>query len=143
MYEGDVKLFNTESGGDIKYVNGQPVMDAGLETAAYISLFTLDGWWGNEFITSENGKLGSEFQTLTNQPLATSTIRDAEELAKDALEWMLNSGLADSIEAESEIPNPSRLDTEITIFRPSLEETFKFAFNWDAQDVYGGAQHDD
>ena len=143
MYEGDVKLFNTESGGDIKYVNGQPVMDGGLETAAYISLFTLAGWWGNEFATDENKELGSEYLNITEFPLATSTIRDAEELSADALEWMINSGLADSVETEAEIPNPAQLNTEISIFRPGLIDTFKFAANWDFQNTYGGIDYDD
>lgn len=138
MYEGDVKLYNTDAGGDIVYTNGQPVMDGGLETAAFISVFTKEEWWGNEFAIKESEKIGSRFLDLQNESLTSKTVRDAEEAVKDSLEWMLDTGLASNIDVQAFIPQQSRLDVQIKIFRPELAETFEFSANWESQLKYGG-----
>ncbi|KKK70653.1 hypothetical protein LCGC14_2921800, partial [marine sediment metagenome] len=75
-YDGDVKLFPTEDGGNITIKNGQPYMDDGLETTAYISLFSGD-YWGNA-ISERDEKCESKLETLFSRTLTNQARLDAE-----------------------------------------------------------------
>ena len=46
-FQGDVAVSITEDGAKMKFINGQPVMDQGLENAVLISLFTKKGYFEN------------------------------------------------------------------------------------------------
>ena len=76
-YDGDVKLYPSADGGDIAFEAGQPYMDAGLETAAYISLFTAV-YWGNA-IAAESEKTSSQIETLFRRVLDNRARLDAYE----------------------------------------------------------------
>ena len=69
----DVKLFQSDNGGEIKVIGGQVEMVGGLESAAYIAMFSGKKWWG--------GKLGGETGELLKSLPATSSnlnrVRDA------------------------------------------------------------------
>jgi len=136
-YEGDVKLVQTDDGGDIEFVAGQPVMDQGLETAVYISLFSGD-WWGNT-ISEQNEKLNSELEELYNRNLSNQTRLDAEEYVRKALEWMISLGIAKRIDVSASLPTPGWLGLEITIIEPNgSEQNLRYSINWAKQRVTMG-----
>ena len=136
-YEGDVKLVQTDDGGDIEFVAGQPVMDQGLETAVYISLFSGD-WWGNA-ISEQNEKLESNLEEIYNRNLSNKTRLDAEEYVRKALEWMISLGIAKRIDVSASLPTPGWLGLEITIIEPNgSEQNFRYSINWAKQRVTMG-----
>lgn len=137
-YDGDVKLYPTEDGGQISIKNGQPYMDDGLETAVYISLFSSD-FWGN-VISERDEKLESKLETLYSQALTNQARLDAEQYALQALAWMKRQGIAAKIEAEAVIPRTGMLGLVITITQPdSTIAELKYQINWANQQISMGA----
>ncbi len=137
-YDGDVKLYPTEDGGQIILKNGQPYMDDGLETAAYISLFS-GGYWGNA-ISERDEKLESKLESLYSQTLTNQTRLDAEQYALQALAWMERQGIAAKIEAEASIPRTGILGSIIRITQPDSTITeLKYQINWANQQISMGA----
>lgn len=128
--EGDVYLFNTNDGGEISIENGQPLIDGGLENAAYISLFSNFNWWGND-IASDDEQLDSQFETILDRTLSNQTRLDAIEFAKQALQWMIDIKVAREINIEATIPRVEVLAIDIKITQPdfTIIET-KYEINW-------------
>ena len=113
-------------------------MDAGLETAAYISLFSGD-YWGNA-ISERDEKTESEIETLFSQTLTNQVRLDAEEYALQALDWMKSSGIAAKIEAEASIPRTGFLGLVVRIFQPNdTVAELRYQINWANQRVSMGA----
>jgi len=137
-YDGDLKLIPTDDGGDILLQNGQPVMEQGLSTAVYITLFSGD-WWANA-VSEEAEKLGSELETVFSRTLSNQTRLDAEEYARQALKWMLDSGIAVSIEVEATILAGGTLGLSVRITQPDeTVEELRYQVNWANQQINMGA----
>jgi len=131
-YDGDVRLSHTADGGDIEFSFGQPVMDRGLWTAGYISLFTDSGWWGNA-VSDEPEKIGCEIGSLSEGTLSNQTRLDIAEEARSALEWMVEQGIAKSVEVEAEIVNPVTLAILVTVTEPDGNvQDLRYLTNWEA-----------
>ncbi len=115
------------------YVNGAQVGASELNEnklyrAVLISLFTWGrardgddtdskwGWWGDTLATGGD-QIGSRLYLCVRRPLTDSTIRQAEEYAQQALQWMLDDGVASKVEVHAERPegDPNRLDMAVTI----------------------------
>ena len=129
----DIKLTPTADGGEITLINGSAETTEGLFTAVYISLLGA-AWWGNA-ISETPEKLNSELIAIMSEPLTNKARLNTIEAIKDALQWLLDEGIANSIEVEAEIPNPSRLNLRIIIEEPDRTEDFIYALNWDAQEA--------
>ena len=137
-YDGDVRLIPTDDGGQITIDKGQPVMDAGLETAAYISLFSGD-YWGNA-ISERDEKCESKLESLFSGTLTNQIRLDAEEYALQALAWMKRQGIATEIEAEASIPRTGFLGLVVRIFQPDdTVAELRYQINWANQRVSMGA----
>ncbi len=139
IYDGDVKLYPTEDGGQITLKNGQPYMDDGMETAVYISLFSGD-YWGNA-ISERDEKLESKLESLYSRTLTNQTRLDAEQYALQALAWMKRQGIAAKIEAEASIPRTGMLGLVIKIYQPDVDDPLilKYQINWANQQISMGA----
>ena len=136
-YDGDVKLYPTEDGGNITIKNGQPYMDDGLETAAYISLFSGD-YWGNA-ISERDEKCESKLETLFTRTLTNQARLDAEEYALQALAWMKRSGIAAKIETEASIPRTGMLGLVVKITQPDgTVAELRYQINWENQRINMG-----
>lgn len=131
----DLYLKPTTDGGQIEILpNGDPRTMEGLFTAAYISLFT-NPYWGNA-ISDSPQRYRSELNEIFKQTVSNQTRLDAIEAAKDALQWMIDEGVASNIQVIGEIETKSRINIKISIFEPSGEETqIAYALNWQAQEV--------
>lgn len=120
IQQGDVRLFQTTDDGEINVVDGIVEMEAGLETATYLSLFGgneedsgLDGdnqsWWGNTYETLPERQYRSETQHLLRSlPITTGSLERVKKLVENDLQWMRDTDLANSVEVEITIP---RLNT--------------------------------
>ena len=109
----------TESGAHMKFIDGQLIMDAGLENAVQISLFTKPGWWGNAIIKNSNRKIGSEYQKIRVTDI--KTINDVRDAAEKALAWMKDVGLASKIDISVINPFTNHIYTTIKIYPPGQD----------------------
>lgn len=133
-FDGDPKLILTESGADLVYRDGQPVMDSGLENNALIALFTEPGWVGNVLLDDDQ-QIGSDFESQARGTLTLSKLGDIENAASRAL----SSDLQQLTENNASITNPigNQLKMLLRLAPPgedvNLLLTSKNGLNWRSQ----------
>ena len=136
-YNGDPKLTLDENGADLTYQGGQPVMDAGIENAALISLHTESGWFGNTFFRKAVQKLGGRYMDEANKALSFDQINRIRNAAQSDLDWMVEEGIADTVFANVTNPIARSINTIIQITPPNVDPTTfvltKAGLNWQAQ----------
>lgn len=123
----DVRLFQTDDGGEVEIINGRVTLDDTPETAAYLSLFggnELDGgtaatehkqWWGNLLEEDRARRLRSETQYLIRSlPAVTTNLRRLEDAAQRDLAWMIDALDAD-ISVTATIPGLNRVRLKLAI----------------------------
>lgn len=122
----DIKVrWNTElMTGDLLFTNNDLVTDDGLATAVLISWFTdqlaadddeipnanndqefIDkrGWWGDLINPDVEGdQIGSKLWLLDRSKTTEDNLTLAEEYGAQALEWMVDDGVAKDIEVTAE-----------------------------------------
>ena len=148
----DIGLFLVNNCIDLK-LNDDPsdlLRDEGLETAVLISLFSdkripfeevpfgetsRRGWWGDLIPEVDGDLIGSKLWTLERVKVILSTRVRAEEAVKQALEWLIEDGIVETVEVEASFDsgNRNRINLEISIKRPENPEVEKFSIVWDAQ----------
>jgi phage gp46-like protein len=109
-FEGDILLYETADGGELKIEDGLFISDKQFSTAVYLSLFggnkddsgkikNNKEWWGNMLNgIYENEKLKSRFQyVITGFPMTVKSIKEAETAAFIDLEWFIKDKIADEI----------------------------------------------
>ncbi len=132
-YDGDVAVRHSLDDGTVTIESGQPVMEQGLSTAVYLSLWTDFGWWGNA-LASDPEQIGSSCGALENEPLTNRVRLDFEEAARQALAWMVTSGVARSVRVEAAILSPIVLGLTVVIEEPDgTTATSRYRVNWAGQ----------
>jgi len=148
----DVGFFNVDGyNADLVIENGDLKDDSGLETAVLISLFTdkratleelptgeqsQKGWWADQISTPSDDQIGSLLWTLDRSKINESTVVAVEDLAKKALQWMIEDGLAKSVEVSAEISDSQRVNFAVAITRPDGKDV-TFEVFWNAQALKG------
>jgi phage gp46-like protein len=134
----DVLLRQSNDGGDITLQGGLVLMAEGLETAAYLSLFggneddpgetdTTLQWWGNLLEAEPERAYRSETQYLVKSlPAVPLNLRRIEQAASRDLQWMLDTGLAQSIDVEATIPAVNRVRIGLVIVTATGQEVELF-----------------
>jgi phage gp46-like protein len=140
-YQGDPKLILDENGADLVFTanGGQPEMDRGLENAALISLHTRPGWAGNILFRKPSEQIGSDFEQANRDPITLTSFNNIRNAAQAALQWMVDTGVAASVEARVSNPTGRRVQTAVLIKPPSrdplvLLET-RNGLNWISQKI--------
>ena len=153
----DIKLiFDNDTGeADINFADNDVVIDEGLETLVFVSLFTnrrandddvlpdpsktLDrgGWWGDETSDNPDDKIGSRLWLLDRAKTLDSILVQAESFAREALQWMIDEKIAIKIDVTAEkrgtVTNPI-LALIVQIFKKDgNKEVFEFEEKWEAQ----------
>jgi len=97
---------------DLVRDGGNLSQEDALYTAVFISLFSDariepaevgpsevsgGGWWGDAHAEVPGDLFGSKLWRHRRSPASTDTLREVQEDAKDALAWMLEDGIAESI----------------------------------------------
>ncbi len=134
----DVLLRLGPDGGDITVEAGLTLMSDGLETAALLSLYggnqddpgdaeSSEQYWGNLGETEPARRYRSETQYLLRSlPAVPANLRRIEEAAERDLEWMLDSGVAKSIDVSASIPELNRVQLDVVI--TTLEKQLQLRF---------------
>jgi len=130
--------------GDWRMVGA--VLETGhdLETAVLVSLFTWrtvdpdfatpsyvkdpQGWWADAYT---GDPIGSRLWLLLRAKKTTETLRRAESYVREALQWLIDDGVAASVEVAAEWQDVTRLAMQIVIRAPADGETFRWSYVWD------------
>jgi len=107
--------------------------DSELQTAVVISLFTdararedtpyvkadedWRGWWADTALSNRR-PIGSLLWTLARAPLTAQTMALAESYAEDALQWMIEDGVATAVSATTSRLRRDALALRTTVTRP-------------------------
>lgn len=131
---------------DISILNGDLKECDDLDSAVIISLFTwaraaageVDenaprfGWFGDKIDADNTDSTGSKLYLLKRKKITNQTIMDAREYIEQALQWMIEDGVATEIKAEVErnASDVNRVDALVQIVRGDRSRTMKFNDLW-------------
>ena len=147
----DIALILKDNCFDINVKDGDLEADGGLQTAVSISLFTdrrvndeqlpdlaesKRGWWGDMFPEIDQDKIGSRLWTLEREKRTTQTLRRFEDFCEEALEWLLDDGVASTISVVASYNSDGQLEAELIITKPDGNQS-RFQTNWDQQELKG------
>lgn len=88
------------------------------------------GWWAD---TGEDEPLGSRLWLLQRAKLTESNLRKAQEYAEEALKWLVDDGIAESVSVECERDGVDRLNMKVTVIRADGNSATGMRF----EDVWG------
>lgn len=136
----DVRLYEADGdGGEIDWVNGRAVLDDGIYTAVYLSLWggndddsgDDDGlarqWWGNLGEGEESRKYRSRTQSLLRAlPAVPANIKRIEDAATSDLSWMVSERIATALSVVVGIPAMNRV--RLTVNLAANGQAYSFTF---------------
>lgn len=145
-FGGDVYLYDTQDGSEIEIKNGLVMADEGFRTAVYLSLFggnsddtgeviNNETWWGNCLDNlSENEKLIGRFDAYVKSvPMTSRNIVVAEEKAKQDLQWIIDDGIADSVEVEITSGEKNKINLSVKIGKAGeILEAGNYSLQWES-----------
>ncbi|WP_019646056.1 phage GP46 family protein [Novispirillum itersonii] len=78
------------------------------------------GWWGDEFGAVQNDKMGSRLWLLRREKITEETLKRVKIYTEEALKWMIEDGVASSINVfvERDASNKDRVNLLISIAKP-------------------------
>lgn len=129
---GDIRTAFKDFSGDWQLLSPGLEEDAGLETAVVISLFTdrraeaddelpggddLRGWWGDALAEVEGDRIGSRLWLLSREKQLPQVLARAREYALEALQWLIEDGVASAVDVTAEIVRQGVLGLAVEIRR--------------------------
>lgn len=123
--------------------------DDGLENALTLSIFTdarvtpeqlpygstnRKGWWGDMFPEVPGDKIGSRLWTIHPSKITNETRKLAEDYCRESTKWLIQDGIAATINFTTEYNENKHLNILIETVRPDGTSS-KFQVVWDAQKV--------
>jgi phage gp46-like protein len=137
---------NATQSTDLATETGAIVTDELLDTAVLISLFTRrraddddalpdprstdrGGWWGDSYADIEGDLIGSKLWLLSRSKATSDVLLQAKAYALEALQWLIDDGIADSIDVEVERVKLSNGDNVLS-FRTDIYKPTKPASRW-------------
>ncbi|ECR7610292.1 hypothetical protein F2C03_07000 [Salmonella enterica] len=138
----DIALIWRDGHCDIAQSGTDLLTDDSIETAVIISLFTdrraepgddipdgttnRRGWWGD---TYSETPIGSRLWLLSREKQLSSVLGRAEQYAAEALQWLIDDGLAATIAITATNPENEVLALRIDITLPDGSPLPPFNFN--------------
>lgn len=134
-------------GGDLIFDGSDLALDDGLNTALLVSLFSdrraepddelpdpdgsRRGWWGDALGT-DGDRIGSRLWLLTRRKQLPETRQLFLEFTREALAWLLEDGVAASVEVDASWRSQGILLVEALIVRPD-GRSIRFDYAWDSE----------
>ena len=145
----DIALAPMSSGGyDIQLAGHDLAAENGLRTAVLVSLFsdrlaTADdaipdgtdnrrGWWADAWPEIPDDLTGSRLWLLAREKQTAETAERAREYAAEALQWMVDDGVARAVDVTAAWDAPGRLALTIAITR-ATGQAARYQFAWNAE----------
>lgn len=145
---GDIGLTEGLDRLDLAVSGNDLALDDSLKTAVLLSLFTDQrvstselpsgeswrrGWWGDTVAEIVGDKHGSKLWLLNREKQTPEVAERAREYCKEALQWLIEDGVASSISVSTRFEGRGILKIEITIARDSGDATsLAFDYVWQA-----------
>lgn len=137
-FQGDIAVKITKNGAKMKFIDGEPVRDRGIENPIQISLYTKLGWWGNDLIKDVNKKIGSKHER-PRVVIDIDTLNEIRDDAKIALQWMFDTNLISNYDLELSNPNANYILEEFKFYPPGQDVKellfFNNGINWINQSI--------
>lgn len=90
-----------------------------------------NGWWGDSFPTTQNDRIGSRLYLLSREKLTNKTALKAREYISQALQWLVDDGVAVRVDVTAERTGISTLSASIVISqRDGNRATYSFNDLW-------------
>ncbi|MDE1905021.1 MAG: phage GP46 family protein [Rhodospirillales bacterium] len=144
-------VWNTGAGeADLAIAAADLATDDGLETAVILSLFCdapaqpgdaipdgsgdRRGWWGDLPVSGADSggtadHVGSRLWLLERALQVPDTLRRAEVYAREALQWMIDDGVAGSVVASASFPALGQMALSVTIGQEGSAAVFDYAWS--------------
>lgn len=146
----DLRLTWRGFDSDISVDAGDLVAEDGLKTAVILSLFLdrradpddaipdgtgdLRGSWMDAFPVVTNDLRGSKLWLLAREKDLQSVLNRAREYAQEALEWMIEDGIAENVTVDAESQGNHRLALSVSLIRPDGRDIqYRFQLLWEAE----------
>lgn len=120
--QGDPKMFVSSDGMTLKFENGLPVMDDGLENISTISLGTEANFAFNKVAKNSEESVGSSFIEESLKAITKNQISVVEDAAERSFDWMIKSGIANSVTASMVYVRDYGYQIKIVITPPTGED---------------------
>ena len=120
--------------------------DDGLETAVVLSLFTdrlaadgdagvaptaRRGWWGDAYADAPGDRMGSRLWQLAREKQTPVVLARAELYAREALQWLVDDGVASTVVVAAEWVRSGVLGLAVTVKRSAAPvASFRFESFW-------------
>lgn len=130
-YTGDLALsINSDGDWDITYINGQPCMTDGFDTAVSLAVFGEPDFWQNGLTNDPNKKYDSEFpDVIKNGRVDDKTLKNGIAAIKKSLKFMLSIGAAQSVDVTGNMLNIFGLYWIVEIVKNDIAN--RYTINWD------------
>ena len=149
-YDAEVEAFDLVLASDRRATGGYTstgfAVDAALESAIVISLFCdrqangddplpdgavhRCGWWADAHARVDGDLIGSRLWLVAREKVQASVLLRAREFAREALQWLIDDGIARSVDVRASVARTDVLELDITIAR---RETGTFRKLWQLQ----------
>ncbi len=124
----DVLLQDNGDGAEVVLEGGDLKGCGSLYNSVYLSLFQGD-CFSNAF---EKYETNNDFEKSLNLPITITNLKTVENNANKALKWMIDEGVAESIETYAYGNNDDKIEIEITITQPTGNK-YSFSLVWENQ----------
>jgi phage gp46-like protein len=74
------------------------------------------GWWGDSYPAVANDRIGSRLWLLARAKLTLTTVQRAQDYAEEALQWLIDDGVAARIAVRAERQGLSTLALQCTLY---------------------------
>ncbi|MFZ6690869.1 phage GP46 family protein [Undibacterium sp. SXout20W] len=74
------------------------------------------GWWGDSYPPAANDRIGSRLWLLSRAKLTDTTAQKAKDYAREALQWLLDDGVAARVDVSAERQGLSTLALGCTFY---------------------------
>ena len=91
------------------------------------------GWWGDSFAADEGDRFGSRLWLLSREKMTSDVPERAREYCEEALQWLIDDGVASGVSVTAERGQNDRLDLTVVSVRPGEQDlTARFFDVWSA-----------
>ena len=89
------------------------------------------GWWADTYNT-DGDLTGSRIWELLRQKVTAQALRQAEEFGREALQWLIDDGVASTVDVAVEAGESGRVDMLVTVTKPDRSATtIRFQDVWE------------
>ena len=91
------------------------------------------GWWGDSYPPVEGDRIGSRLWLLARAKLLPDTPAKAKEYAEEALQWLLDDGVAAKVDVQAERQGLETLALRVVIYKTgaSVPLDIRFTNVWE------------